>query len=299
MSRIQELKRKFKAKEKILLDSGMGTELERVGMSTQLPLWSAKSLIDNPRLIQKIHEDNILAGSQIITTNTFRTNRRTLKKANLEGLEKELTLKACEIAKKACESQNRNHVLIAGSMTTIEDCYRPDLVPQDNDLIDEHYEQARFLKEGGVDFILIETINTIREGVIALKMAKKTGLETAISFLCNSEGDLVSGDRLEDAYLEFLPLNPLFISVNCALPRDLDFAVYKLLKISNFPIGVYANSNGHAKANLGWKTEGADDLTAFLKYAEKWLSSGVSIIGGCCGTNYEYIQGLNKIIRKR
>ncbi|HEU4334332.1 MAG TPA: homocysteine S-methyltransferase family protein, partial [Candidatus Eisenbacteria bacterium] len=67
--------------EVILLDGAMGTELDRRGVATPLPLWSAAALIEAPEVVRAIHEDSIRAGADVVTTNTFRTTARTMRRA--------------------------------------------------------------------------------------------------------------------------------------------------------------------------------------------------------------------------
>src|SRR5262249_61147461 len=66
----------------LLLDSAMGTELERRGARTAPPLWSAWALLESPELVPAIHRDEVAGGAEILTANTFRTPRRTLAKRN-------------------------------------------------------------------------------------------------------------------------------------------------------------------------------------------------------------------------
>jgi methionine synthase I (cobalamin-dependent) len=68
------------------------------------------------------------------------------------------------------------------SISTLEDCYRPDLVPSDDELRSEHSERIRHLVECGVDLILIETINTIREVVIMAKLANHRHALSSVLF---------------------------------------------------------------------------------------------------------------------
>ena len=62
----------------------MGSDLDRRGLPTTLPLWSAVGLLERPDLVRQIHLDNLLAGADIITTDTFRTTARTLRKAGID-----------------------------------------------------------------------------------------------------------------------------------------------------------------------------------------------------------------------
>ena len=62
----------------LLLDSAMGSELERRGLELDIPLWSARALVEAPELIAEIHRENVQAGAEILTANTFRTTRTAL-----------------------------------------------------------------------------------------------------------------------------------------------------------------------------------------------------------------------------
>lgn len=76
---------------------------------------------------------------------------------------------------------------MAGSLSSLEDCYRPDLVPPADECHAEHAERIDHLVEGGVDLLLIETMNSIREAVIAAKIATATGLPTWVTFVCDEK----------------------------------------------------------------------------------------------------------------
>ncbi len=105
----------------LLLDGATGTELQRRGVDTSLPLWSARALLDAPGVLQTIHADYIAAGADIITTNTFRTHRRTLTRAELGARTRELTQLAVKIAREAARQVDRE-VFVAGSISPLEDC---------------------------------------------------------------------------------------------------------------------------------------------------------------------------------
>ena len=138
----------------------MGTELERRGAATGLPLWSARALLESPELVLAIHRDEVAAGADILTANTFRTHRRTLAKENAGERSAELTRTAVLLAREAARSASRP-VWVAGSLSPLEDCYRPDLRPPGEALEREHAVQAEALASSGADLILIETQNSV------------------------------------------------------------------------------------------------------------------------------------------
>src|SRR5512145_1404926 len=99
----------------LLLDGATGTELQRRGVDTSLPLWSARALLVAPEVLRQIHTDYIAAGADIITTNTFRTHRRTLTRAGLGERTRELTQLAVAIARATARQADRK-IFIAGSI---------------------------------------------------------------------------------------------------------------------------------------------------------------------------------------
>lgn len=300
MSRIQTLKKRLAQGKKILLAGACGTEIQRRGVKTELPLWSASALLTHPEVVRKIHRDYIDAGAEIITTNTFRTNRRTLQKVGIGDKARELTRLAFSLADKARKDSQRNDVLIGGSLAPVEDCYSPGLIPSKEHLKNEHAEQSQYLAEAGVDFIFIETMNSIEEAVVALEAAQKTGLEVAVSFVCNDVGNLLSGESIEKAFNRILPFEPFAILTNCSSPTTIGVSLERLLKVSDdvIPIGVYGNGDGQPDNGLGWKFTGNMNADRYLLYVKKWLVDGASIIGGCCGTNPDYIRLIKEFLNK-
>lgn len=305
MSRIIDL---LSSKKTVILDGAMGTELQRRGADTSLPLWSARALIDCPATVYGIHKDYLAAGAQIITTNTFRTNLRVLERAGCSRTAQELTLLACDLARHAQNDFGAASALVAGSIAPVEDCYEPKLVPPDRELEIEHRALTESLAEGGVDFIFCETFNCLREAKAVLSAAALTGIDTAISFVCNPEGDLLSGEHLEAAVLMSQDLGAAFVCVNCASPAVLEPALHRLASCSSIPFGIYANGSGVPDGAAGWtfdKDSVLDDDARIKRispeddYAEaalRWAKLGATVIGGCCGTTPDYIARLSKLL---
>lgn len=285
-------------KRPLILDGAMGTELQRRGANTLLPLWSAEALVLSPALVLQIHQEYIRAGADIITANTFRTTRRTFLRTGLADRSLRLTNIALGLARQAREAFPHREILIAGSLAPLEDCYRPELVPPQRALEEEHAELAGRLAEGGADFLLLETLGTIREAVAACKAASVTGKEVVVSFLCNDQGDLYSGEPLQDAVAAVLPFTPTALSINCVSPRVIDKAIAVLCAASSLPFSVYANvgkpGNEHSEVMSCDVNE--EEYAAFALH---WLEEGAAVIGGCCGTTPGYIKKLAEAIRAR
>lgn len=273
----------------LFLDGATGTELNRRGIDTGLPLWSANALTTDAGLnvLRQVHLDYLNAGADIITTNSFRTHRRALVGRGYSA--RELTKRAVATSQEAVV-QFGQPARVAGSVAPLEDCYRPDLVPSDDECRAEHAERIDHLVEAGVDLLLIETMNSIREAVIAADVATATGLPTWVSFACDGEGQILSGESLAVAAEMLLPLGVNALGVNCGPANTLAKPLAQLRAICgpSFPLIAYGNV-GHADEAQGWINTDAVDPDSYLEYSRAWP---VQIVGGCCGTTPGHIRSL-------
>lgn len=284
--------------QKLILDGATGTELNRRGVNTGLPLWSANALLTDhdSRILQQIHEDYLRAGADIITTNTFRTHRRALTPSGNTDRALELTSRAVTIARAAIvNTVPDSPKFIAGSVSTLEDCYRPDLVPPDAELRAEHAERIDHFVQCGVDLILIETINTIREAVIMAGLAVVTGTPVVVSFVCNREGRILSGETLTEAANQLLALGISAIGVNCGPTPNLSKPLAELRSVcgADFPLIAYGNI-GYADDEVGWVNTDSENPAAYCEHAVHWPAK---IVGGCCGTTPEHIAALKSMLK--
>ncbi|HET7453134.1 MAG TPA: homocysteine S-methyltransferase family protein [Thermoanaerobaculia bacterium] len=262
----------------LLLDSAMGSELDRRGLDVRLPLWSARALVASPGTVLAIHRENVAAGADILTANTFRTQRRIVgERAD------ELTRAAVALARQAASESPRG-VFVAGSIAPLADCYRPDLVPDPPELEREHREHAQNLAAAGADLILVETMNSIRELLAAGSAAAATGLPFVVSAVTNGRGKLLSGEPLETAIRAAREIEPAAAGVNCVDPAGLSREVARLASNgTGIPIVAYGNvlSSG-------------DGPDAYAEMAAGWVASGARIVGGCCGTTPGHTGALRK-----
>lgn len=265
------------ARELLVLDGALGTELERRGSPSELPLWSAHALTRSPELVAAIHRDYLEAGADVLTANTFRTQQRTLDSVGARAAE--LTQTAVEIARRAADSADRE-VFVVGSAPPLEDCFRPDLVPSDRSLAREHAEHAEQLAAAGVDGILIETMNCSREALAALRAARSTGLPALVSFACWTGAQLLSGESLQSVLAAVAPADPDAVLVNC-LPTSNVRACLAVLRSHERPFGLYPNLGSPTAA--GGHSEPLDPAQ-LAELAAGWQEAGASILGGCCGT---------------
>jgi homocysteine S-methyltransferase len=278
----------------LILDGAMGTELERRGFKTSLPLWSAQALLDAPELVLQIHRDYIKAGADIITTNTFRTNPYTIKKAGWlksnQDVPQALTKIACDLAKQAVGNKK---VAIGGSVAPIENCFSPQLYPSNKLAGNDHYAHIKNLKEGGVDFILAETMLSIKEALVVLAQAKKLKIPIMVSFTLNQDGNILNGDNLIMALNAVSEYKPLAFLINCTTLDIIEKVIDSVLASARIPIGVYPNFGPPIKGKFTEYLTPSKFATVMLQLS----NNGVKILGGCCGTQPTHVTALVKRIR--
>ena len=289
------LRRRLVEGPPLLLDAALGTELERRGAAGPPPLWSAEALLRDPDAVSALHEAEAAAGAEILTANTFRTHRRTLAKAGRERDAPFWTQRAISLAREAARGAGRP-VFVAGSLSPLEDCYRPELVPDDAALRAEHGAQADELARAGADAILVETHNTVRELVAAARAAKATGLPVIASIVTDGAGRLLSGEPIAAAVEALSKISPDALAINCVPARALGHDLRALAEAAGgAPLGAYGNVGQPGPRGS------VDQVTPeeYAALARGWLRAGARLIGGCCGTTAVHTAALRSMLDAR
>lgn len=290
----------------LVLDGPMGTELERRGLALTLPLWSAQALSDAPELVEDIHLEYLRAGADVITTNTFRTNPRAFAAVGepasraAEATKLAVSLARRALARFAAEAPaTRLAPRIAGSIATVEDCYRPDLVPEREALLQEHMRHADVLAAAGVDLLLVETMNTVGEAEAAVTAAHATGLPVWVSFV-GRPGDregarIYSGEPFAAGVEATVRAGASRVGVNCMFADDVAPALRELRRHTDLPLLAYANG-GLFDAQGRWAPDAALTPRRYGERVAEWLSLGATVVGGCCGTNPTHIGAIRGVV---
>ena len=281
--------------ELILLDGALGTELERRGVGTPLPLWSAQALLDAPDTLREIHDSYVRAGADVLATATFRTTPRVMRKTKRPASEADrLTEMAVRLAAEARDRARPGRpVWIGGSIGPLEDCYRPEDVPSRAELEREHRDQALRLKRAGAELLLLETMNRADEAAIAAEAARDAGLPFFVSFICATGTEILSGEPLADAVRRVEAFSPLAVLVNCTPLSETSKCLETMIRAASGPVGCYPNA-GAIGATGGWSFDPAITPERFATFASEWVRIGAQVVGGCCGTTPEHIRALRE-----
>ena len=282
--------------ETLVLDGGMGTEIERRGIILSSPLWSSDSKI-SPSLVSEIHHEYLKAGADIIETNTFRASTYILEKSGLDSdVAFEIISAAIGLAVAARESHG--HCFIFGSVAPLEDCFRPDLVPSRGILIESHSKTLSFLDSSpDIDLILCETQNTFQEIETLLEVLSDRSHPSGLSVTLNSKGNLLDGKTSWAKLLRIINDSSLeFFGVNCSAPDTVTKSLMTIAPMLEKPLAVYANV-GYSDPIDYSQNDFPRDPRAYLEEAKKWLRAGARILGGCCGTTPSHIAELVSFLR--
>ena len=298
---------RLQSRQPILLDGALGSELVRRGVR-----WRKHGLLTDAAAVEQLHGEYLAAGAEVLRTNTFQLNpriylnvfrnREHMRHIGAPGLE-ELTPRllriAVQLARQArAKADGEGTVAIAGVLSPLEHCFRPDLAPPAEQARREHEAMARVFAEEKVDLLLLESMNTIAEARVALAAGRAAGLPVWVSFVLGPEGELLSGEPLQKAVAEMERDGADAVLVNCAPPEDVTRALEKLQHCCTLPFGGFAQIGRFSPPS--WKFEffpqfvDTEDwpATRYAAEAERWLARGATILGGCCGTSPAHIATL-------
>ena len=180
-------------------------------------------------------------------------------------------------------------VSIAGSLAPLEDCYRPDRVPSEAEISSEHAEMAAALAAAGVDLILVETMNTVREAVAAARAAAATGLPFVVSCVTDGSGHLLSGEPVEAfaRALFALPVPPDALGINCVAAGPSPATS----RASRAPRPASRSPRTATRTRSGVPAD-------YAALAEEWVALGARLAGGCCGTTAAHTRAVAREVRE-
>ncbi len=272
----------FNRKLPLVLDGPIGTLLIEYGEKLNTPIWSAELLITNSQLIQKIHQEYVEAGCDILTTNTFRTNPYALEGSSSNFSSEQLVKIAIDLARKTANKFSQRKIFIAGSNAPAADCYATERILSTNELFSNHKEHIEALASNGADFILNETFGDRDEIEIACKICSEKKFPFAVSVLAQDEHHTFLGQDLEETFELIFYFKPIFISLNCSRPEVIINSLPLLKKYSHF--GVYPNLGSVESFNTSKlvRDYSFNKLSEFIRIL---INNNVSVIGVCCGGN--------------
>ncbi len=285
----------------------MGTMTEGYGVTTGN---TDELSLTHPDIIRDIHRRYLKSGADIITTNTFSSQRISQADYHLEDKSYDMALAGARLARQCADeysTPNRPR-FVAGSVGPTNKT--ASLSPDVNDpaareisydeLLDAYKEQMAGLMEGGVDAILIETIFDTLNCKAAIDAAnqvmeekgKRLPLMVSVA-VSDMAGRTLSGQTLE-AFLSSLSSYDIFsVGLNCSVgAKQMKPFLRQLASRAPYYISAYPNAG--LPNELGKYDETAESMTPQIKeYIDEGL---VNIIGGCCGTDENFIRNYASLV---
>jgi S-methylmethionine-dependent homocysteine/selenocysteine methylase len=299
--RYRRLESIWDAGDVVILDGGVGSELQRVGFPRDRnvgELWGTVALLEAPDLAAEVHRRYVGAGADVITTHTWRID------AIAAGPElRDTAARAVQIAREAADELGRPGTAVAFSVwpEPLEPAFTAEL--------------ADAISEARPDLILAETVERIPEDLRfrLFELLLETGLPLWVSYRWTVDGPPDLRDQgipphareLQDADGALLvraaaTLEELGVSavlLNC-LPRELVDGMLPLVRgATSLPLGVYPNVGTYR--DPGWSFDDTVTPADYAADAVRWRDvEGAQIVGGCCGTTPEHIAAVVEALRR-
>ena len=194
--------------EVLLMDGGTGSELQRRGVNvlkdatSELKAWSATSNIDNPDVVQQVHQDYFRVGADIIISNNFWTTPTSMDRIGLRDDWKKYATAAAQNAVKARDATNLEGY-VAGGIAGPTLYFRlginkPDIeIMGEESFTQDYVEHSQILADEGADFILAEYVGYIADCVGAVKACSQVGLPVILAIRhVDREGNMQFGENV-------------------------------------------------------------------------------------------------------
>lgn len=296
----------------LVMDGAMGTLIQRLSLAEadfrgDVFTTQGRELKGNneclnltrPDVIADIHRQYIMAGADIIETNTFGANRITQSEYGCEGFARRMALEGARIARAVADGSSRK-IYVAGSvsptgrsLSLASDVNRPAsrLVSFD-EMADAYAEQISALAEGGVDFILAETAFdalNVKAAIYALeRVAPHLPMMISVA-VSDKSGRSLTGQTIEAFYTAVKHAPLLAFGLNCGFgASDLESLLESFAPYVDCPVSFYPNAG--LPNEMGQYDQSPEDMASQIEsIARKGL---LNIVGGCCGTTPDHIRAV-------
>ncbi|MBM7774165.1 S-methylmethionine-dependent homocysteine/selenocysteine methylase [Actinokineospora baliensis] len=245
----------------MLLDTSLPTGLRDAGISVEAPWWTNRPLLTGAgrAALRAVHENNIAAGAEVITAATYRC-----AEADLLGLglaPGSGTAWMVHAAVGVARASAGTSVLVAGSVGPADPAGHGWLVTE--------------LVRCGVDVVFAESMPSRAEASVVLEHAVNAGVPTWVSFHCEDNGRLPSGESVVDAVVGAWEGGAALVALNCGTPKTVEDALKAVRERYEGPLGAYPDVDGDGLMDtlLRWR-----------------LDYDLALVGGCCGSTTAHLK---------
>lgn len=303
---LQELDRRV-----LVYDGAMGTNIQRYNLSADdfggkaLEGCNDHLVLTRPDVIQEIHESFLKVGCDVVETCTFQSTPRRLHEWGLGDKVREINVAAAQLARAACrkfETPDRPRFVAASMGPT-------GMLPSSSDpvlsqitydeLAQNYYEQAKYLVEGGVDLLLIETSQDILEVKAAVagieqlftELGRRIPIQAQVTL--DVSGRMLLGTDIASAMTTLEALKVDVIGLNCSTgPEHMREPIRYLSEHATLPLSVIPNAGLPLNTGVGEAVYPLEPEPMAAALSEFVRDFGVRIVGGCCGTTPAHLSAI-------
>jgi methionine synthase I (cobalamin-dependent) len=278
-----------------ITDGAWGTQLQLRGLPQGVcpDQWN----VSHPEVVEVVPRAYVAAGSQVILTNTFRSNRVTLADYGLGEQAAALSRAGAQISRRAAG----DGVRVFGSIGPSGKMLFGGEVDA-GVLAAAFAEQARALAEGGADALVVETMSDLEEAKLALAAARPLGLPVVVSMVFDTgtaQDRTMTGATPEQVATELTAAGADVVGANCGQGIAGYVEICRRLRAAtDRPLWIKANAG--LPQMIGNQVVYQTTAAEFGNYGPALVAAGADFLGGCCGTGPEYIRALiDRIGRRR
>lgn len=275
----------------LILDGATGTELQKRGYTGEecAESW----ILKHPEAILEIQRGYVAAGSRVIFAPTFGANRVKLEQHGIFGQVEEYNRALVNLSRKAAGDK----AWVAGDMAPTGLLLYPLGTASFEELLEVYTEQAAALENAGVDLFVIETMMTLAEARAALLAVKSVSRKPVfVSFTCDEQGRTLTGSDVMAALQVMQGMGADAFGLNCSVgPEEMLVQLKRLHKIARVPL--IAKANAGIPEIVEGETVYDCPPERFTGCMKAMAQAGVSIFGGCCGTNSGHVAAMAEAAR--
>ena len=300
----------------LVYDGAMGTNIQRHNPTPEdfggkaLEGCNDNLVLTRPDIIQSIHESFLAVGCDVVETCTFQSTPHRLREWGLEDKTRELNVQAARLARAACDkySTPEQPRFVAGSIGPTG------MLPSSSDpalgnitfeaLAETYYWQAKYLVEGGVDVLLVETAQDILEVKAALtgferlfaEIGRRVPVQAQITL--DTSGRMLLGTDIASAVATLEAMRVDVIGLNCSTgPEHMREPIRFMTEHASIPISVIPNAGLPLNTGTGEAIYPLEPLPMAGMLREFVEQFGVRIVGGCCGTTPDHLASIVTAVR--
>src|SRR6184192_548976 len=281
----------------LLCDGAMGTLLYAKGIFINRCYDELN--LSQPELIRGIHQDYLQAGAEVIETNTFGANSFRLARHGFAEQAREINLAGARLARElVTKKESGQTFFVAGSVGPLGIRIEPLGKISLEEARESFRQQIAALVEGGVDVIFLETFGYLEEIHKAIKAARmvSANIPAVAMVTIDEEGDCLDGSTPETFTAKLTEWGADVVGCNCSVgPVAMLDAIERVRAVTSLPLAAQPN------AGIPRSVEGRNIYLCspeyMASYARKFVTAGVRLVGGCCGTTPDHIRVMKSALR--